>query len=271
MNSNLLYLYSNSFLCCKKKDNLDKKLTILFNILENLDNLTIKDKNLILSRYIPLIRYIRNKYISYSKYYTFSSLFIIISSILITLLTPIINSNSTYHTILVYIISILSFLISITNGLSTFFKWDRKYILLFKIYNKVEQEIWLFIESVGIYKLQENETYKHKLSLFLNKIEIYNKRLSDNLLELELKDDLNNSNNNPNNNNINNINNTNTNSTNIQPVRSDLEFVQSITSPDNNISFYERKKQDIKIEINEVLKEDIKEDIKEEIKEEIKI
>lgn len=195
MDTNLLKQYTNTFLCCKKKDNLDKKLFIIYSILENLDTLTIKDKNLILSRYIPLIRYVRNKYILFSKYYSISSLFVIISSILITLLTPIINSNSVYSSFLVYIISILSFLVSVTNGFSTFFKWDRKYILLFKIYNKLEQEIWLFIEGVGIYKLEQNQTHKDKLTIFLSKIEIYNKRLSDNLIELEIKDDINNNNN----------------------------------------------------------------------------
>lgn len=81
----------------------------------------------------------------------------------------------------------LSLSISLINILASFFKWERKYLLLFRIYTKLEQEIWMFIELIGPYaeKYEDDNTHKQQLNLFLTRLETFYKKLNDNLVNIE--------------------------------------------------------------------------------------
>ncbi len=147
-----------------------------------------------LIRYINIIKKIEKKYRRYSRYYTFTSLFTGIASILVTAFISINNLDSFSYlrsTVLWWISWSLSLSIAILNAISSFYKWDRKYLLMFKVFYKLEQEIWMYLELVGPYSVNSNGCiidHKSKLSLFYSRIELIYKRVNDNLLDIEEND-----------------------------------------------------------------------------------
>tara|TARA_B100000497_G_C7667859_1_gene402782 strand:- start:1246 stop:1917 length:672 start_codon:yes stop_codon:yes gene_type:complete len=129
--------------------------------------------------------------------YTFSNLFTSIASLLLTAIITINNLESPgVSTAMWWVSGSISLSISIINTIATFCKWDRKYLLLFQIYTKLEQEIWMYLELVGPYAFMHNHndntfksaTHKEKLKTFLAKIELLHKRLNENLLDIEEND-----------------------------------------------------------------------------------
>ena len=184
--------------CCSRHCNYDNQINknlevIIKNIYKNV-NIEEKDKELMLIRYINIIKKIEKKYRRYSRYYTFTSLFTSIASILVTAFISINNLDSLSNlrsTILWWISWSLSLSIALLNSVSSFYKWDRKYLLMFKVFYKLEQEIWMYLELVGPYSINSNGgiiDHKNKLSLFYSRIELIYKRVNDNLLDIEEND-----------------------------------------------------------------------------------
>ena len=177
---------------CIAKDKLDQSLILVTDWLYQRSNLSDKACELIIFRYARLIKRIRILYLDYTFYHTFSNLFTSIAALLVTALISVNKFTTDHYSEISWWLSwILALLISIINTLSTFFKWDRKYILLLQIYNKMEQEIWMFISLIGPYASFDEEevsTHKLKLRIFLARIELANKRLNDNLLDIEEND-----------------------------------------------------------------------------------
>ncbi len=190
--------YGEKKSCCSRHCNYDNQINknlevIIKNIYKNV-NLEEKDKELMLIRYINIIKKIEKKYRRYSRYYTFTSLFTSIASILVTAFISINNLDSFSYirsTVLWWISWTLSLSIAILNSISSFYKWDRKYLLMFKVFYKLEQEIWMYLELVGPYSVNSNGgpiDHKTKLSLFYSRIELIYKRVNDNLLDIEEND-----------------------------------------------------------------------------------
>ncbi len=190
--------YAEKRSCCSRLCGYDNQINknlevIIKNIYKNL-SLDEKDKELMLIRYINIIKKIEKKYRRYSRYYTFTSLFTGIASILVTAFISINNLDSFSYlrsTVLWWISWSLSLSIAILNAISSFYKWDRKYLLMFKVFYKLEQEIWMYLELVGPYSVNSNGCiidHKSKLSLFYSRIELIYKRVNDNLLDIEEND-----------------------------------------------------------------------------------
>lgn len=169
---------------------LQSNLDILVNWIYNHTLLPDKDKELILFRYTNLMTKVSKKYKSYSNHYTFAHLFTSISSLIVTSLISINNMNNSelsQSAMLWWMSWGLSLSISLVNLLSSFFKWERKYMLLFKIYTRLEQEIWMFIELIGPYSQSPIEPNSHQQQLpnFLIRLEGFYKRLNENLVSIE--------------------------------------------------------------------------------------
>jgi hypothetical protein len=156
-------------------------------------NLSNSDKEILLIRYINIVKKIENKYRKNSSFYTMSTLFTGLSSILVTAFISINNlkDNAQYiSTGIWWLAWTLSLGISLVNMVASFYKWDRKYLLMFKVFYKLEQEMWMYLELIGPYgkkKDEEDSTKNHKLNiqLFYSRIEFIYKKVNDNLLDIE--------------------------------------------------------------------------------------
>ena len=191
--TNILHSLTRKICCgCSVPDKLDKNLVLIKDWLYHRTSLQDSERELIIFRYSRLIKRIRNRYKYYGSCYTFASLFTSIMALVVTALISLNKFENEYYSQITWWFSwILSLAISVVNTLSTFLKWDRKYILLLQIYNKVEQEIWMFLGLIGPYadiNEEEQGTHSSKLRIFLARVELANKRLNDNLLDIEESD-----------------------------------------------------------------------------------
>jgi len=182
-----------------------KDFRIIYNLIEELDDLSIWEKNLILTRFLHIYKYIKNYYIYICRCYSLSKLFIIVVGIINPALLSINHDQNNDHYVLIYwSVWILQLVVSILTALISFFKWDKKYFLYTNYKTKIEQEIWLYLELTGKYavidftnkeEFMENKTsHSTKLKCFLTKIETLYKKLKDSDLEIEDIDEDNNDN-----------------------------------------------------------------------------
>ena len=190
------YSYKSS---CLNFGNLSSSLNKMILLLSKVE-LDIYDKELLLGRVVDIYTNINRKYKRYSTYYTFAVLTTTVFSILTTTFLSFTNNDCVVRNGIYWSTWAMSLSVSIINAFSTFYKWDRKYILLFQIINKLEYEIWTYIELVDTYNKNNCKEHKffhkEKLELFLTRIEKISKTLNKNLLDLEEKtDDKNTSNN----------------------------------------------------------------------------
>lgn len=172
--------------CCKKY--IIKNFNTIYDIIIS-STYDRKDKQIILARIQRIYRKVRKQQIKNKFHYVSSKIFIILASIL----SPAITSLNTDSTSIAYIylwwfVWILQIGISIVASLSSFFKWDNKYFLYAEYKDKIELEIWNFLENNDEYgKEFDDEQIKNKfnLSLFYHRIENLYKSVSnkDNKME----------------------------------------------------------------------------------------
>ena len=179
---------------CNNKNEINKNLERIIKLVYKNIRLEERDKEILLIRYINIIKKIEEKYHKHSKYYSMSTLFTNISSILVTAFISINNlkeTSTSMTSVIWWLAWTLSLGISLVNTIGAFYKWDRKYLLMFKVFNRIEQEIWMYLELVGPYSckgLNNQNEHKNKLALFLAKLELIYKRVNDNLLDIEEND-----------------------------------------------------------------------------------
>lgn len=175
---------------CSNSSELDKIINRIIEMIYKNINISDRDKEILLIRYIGIVKKIERKYKRHARYFSWASIFTNTASILVTALISINNIDRTNETTtqsLWWASWILSLLISIVTTLGSFYKWDRKYLLLYKVYTKLEQEIWMFLELVGPYRVNSNtgDGHHEKLPAFYARLELINKRANDNLIDIE--------------------------------------------------------------------------------------
>lgn len=178
------------------KSEIDKNLEKIIKLVYKNVNLDEREKEILLIRYIEIYKKIENKYKKNSRFYTFTSLFTGISSILVTAFISLNNlkeTNSSMSTTIWWLAWSLSLGISLVNTIGAFYKWDRKFLLMFKVYYKIEQELWMYLELVGPYSHKCNQQdisqeYKTKMPLFMARLELIYKKVNENLLDIEDQD-----------------------------------------------------------------------------------
>ena len=172
--------------CCKKY--IIKNFNTLYDVIISSQYDRI-DKQIILARIQRIYKKIRKQQIKNKFHYISSKIFIIFASILSPAITSLnTDSTSIAYTYLWWFVWTLQIGISIVASLSSFFKWDHKYFLYAEYKDKIELEIWNFLENNNEYQIDlenKEDTNKKNLKLFYHRLENLYKSVSnkDNKME----------------------------------------------------------------------------------------
>ena len=172
--------------CCKKY--ILKNFNTLYDVIVSLE-LNKNDKQILLARIQRIYKKIRKQQIKNKFHYISSKIFIIFASILSPAITSLnTDSTSVFYTYLWWFVWTLQIGISIVASLSSFFKWDNKYFLYAEYKDKIELEIWNYLESNNEYNIisdYPNLKHKQNLNLFYYRLENLYKSVSskDNKME----------------------------------------------------------------------------------------
>ena len=197
--------YTESYCCGNCKYYSIDDFDTIYNLIISLPELTDNDKNIILTRFKRISTFVSRNYKSIYNYYNISKIFIITAGIITPALMSIsgttvnTSNNIGFNSALFIFIWILQLFISIINSYINFYKWDKKFFLYMGYKNKIEQEIWLYLELSSRYgkinnkNRMENDTktvsHATKLKLFLNRIEYLYKKLRESEYEIEITDE----------------------------------------------------------------------------------
>lgn len=154
-------------------------------------DLQMSDKNLVLTRFRRIFGHIDGHYRTVQRYYNNSRMFVITASILNPALLSIASSDpsDTINVVLFWIVWTLQILVSLVTAYIAFFKWDKKYFVYMVHKQRVEQEIWTFLELTGKYgvvdptcseEVAEMKTsHRTKIKAFLSQLESIYRKLQD--------------------------------------------------------------------------------------------
>ena len=135
-------------------------------IVDKVNSLDIdsKDKKLLLFRLQRIFTKVTCLQKIYKYSYFYSRVFIVIASILAPTLTSInTDEQNPMYIYLWWIIWNLQICISLLTSVSTFFKWDRNYFLYSEFKDKIEEEVWHFLQSTHDYNHKDLSTKKSKI------------------------------------------------------------------------------------------------------------
>tara|TARA_Y100000768_G_scaffold207161_1_gene156108 strand:- start:1714 stop:2442 length:729 start_codon:yes stop_codon:yes gene_type:complete len=135
-------------------------------IVDKVNSLQIdsKDKKLLLFRLQRIFTKVTCLQKIYKYSYFYSRVFIVIASILAPTLTSInTDEQNPMYIYLWWIIWNLQICISLLTSVSTFFKWDRNYFLYSEFKDKIEEEVWHFLQSTHDYNHKDLSTKKSKI------------------------------------------------------------------------------------------------------------
>ena len=191
---------------CLKNHQIDDFDTII-SLIKSIKGLNEGQKFIILTRFKRISNYVNRNYKYVQKYYNISKIFIITTGIVIPALMGVnglssssMSSDNITNILsysMFYFIWTLQLLLSIISSYINYFKWDKKYFLYMAYKNKIEQEIWLYLELSSRYGVRtQNERKKNikinhitRLPLFLNRIEYLFKKLKESNYEIEITDE----------------------------------------------------------------------------------
>ena len=148
-------------------------------IVDKINSLQIdsKDKKLVLFRLQRIFTKVSCLQKIYKYSYFYSRVFIVVASILAPTLTSInTDKKNSMYIYLWWMIWNLQILISLLTSVSTFFKWDRNYFLYSEFKDKIEEEIWHFLQSTHEYKNESDIINSHQINTnnlptFIQKVE----------------------------------------------------------------------------------------------------
>ena len=172
---------------------------ILRRLLQELD-ITLHDKNLILARFHQIYEHIEQHHSTARMSYNASKLFIATTSVVNPALLSIMPSaEAESYTGLFWLVWSLQIAVSLVTAYTTFFKWDKKYFMYMVYRQRVEQEIWMYLELTGPYSivhpLNETEvqlmhtTHQSKIKHFLLQLEKLYKKLKESDFNIETTDE----------------------------------------------------------------------------------
>lgn len=154
-------------------------------------DLPITDKNLVLVRFRRIFGHIDGHYRAVQRYYNASRTFVITASILNPALLSIASTEpeKVLNTVLFWVVWCLQLLVSLVTAYIAFFKWDKKYFVYLVHKQRVEQEIWTYLELTGKYSIvnpmlddevaEMRTTHRTKVKLLLSQLELIYRKLQD--------------------------------------------------------------------------------------------
>jgi len=172
---------------------------VLRRLLQELD-ITLHEKNLVLARFHQIFKHIEQNFNTVRCSYSNSKMFIVTASVVNPALLSIMPStgNDTY-TGLFWLVWSVQIATSLVTAYTTFFKWDKKYFMYMVYKQRVEQEIWMYLELTGPYSivhpLNEAEvtlmhtTHQSKIKHFLLRLEKLYKKLQESGFDIEATDE----------------------------------------------------------------------------------
>tara|TARA_B100000401_G_scaffold395485_2_gene304444 strand:- start:754 stop:1455 length:702 start_codon:yes stop_codon:yes gene_type:complete len=174
--------------CCYKKYPMQNFDTV-FNYVQSMP-VSQNEKKLILFRIQRIFTKVTCLQKIYKYCYFYSRVFIVIASILAPTLTSInTNQKSSAYKFLWWVIWNLQISISLLTSISTFFKWDRNYFLYSEFKDKIEEEVWHYLESTHNYNITDCSMNKKDFdSIHVKNIPIFLEKLEDLYTNLCLKD-----------------------------------------------------------------------------------
>jgi len=113
-------------------------------------NLTPLQHNVIIGRYVPLIKHIRTRTTRVSLMFHTSRIIITVGSLIVPALLSIQGMSPT-NIAIYWSTWTVSLLVSICNAMIALFKYDKKYYYLHTIQEKLISEGWQYIELTGKY------------------------------------------------------------------------------------------------------------------------
>jgi hypothetical protein len=172
---------------------------VLHRLLQELD-VTLRDKNILLARFHQIFKHIEQHFNTVKCSYNNSKMFIVTASVVNPALLSIMPStdDGTY-TGLFWLVWSVQIVASLVTAYTTFFKWDKKYFMYMIYKQRVEQEIWMYLELTGPYSivhpLNEAEvtlmhtTHQSKIRHFLFRLEKLYKKLQESDFDIEATDE----------------------------------------------------------------------------------
>lgn len=172
---------------------------VLHRLLQELD-VTMREKNILLARFHQIFEHIEQHFRTIKCSYSNSKMFIVTASVVNPALLSIMSStNEDTYTSLFWLVWSLQIVASLVTAYTTFFKWDKKYFMYMIYKQRVEQEIWMYLELTGPYSivhpLNEAEvtlmhtTHQSKIKHFLMRLERMYKKLHESDFDIEATDE----------------------------------------------------------------------------------
>lgn len=184
-------------MACNSQSTMDWEM--LKRLLQELD-ITLHDKNLIMARFHQIFKHIETHFNQVQWSYNNSKLFIATASVVnpaLLSIMPGVEGDS--YTGFFWLVWSLQIAVSLVTAYTTFFKWDKKYFMYMVYKQRVEQEIWMYLELTGPYSivhpLNETEvnlmhtTHQSKIKHFLLQLEKLFKKLRETDFNIETTDE----------------------------------------------------------------------------------
>jgi hypothetical protein len=171
---------------------------VLYLLIEELD-ISTAYKTLALVRFRRIFEHINTSYHDVQFYYNRSKSFIITASILNPALLSIATDTNTHlHLIIFWTVWAMQLLVSLVTAYVNFYKWDKKYFVYMVYKQRVEQEVWTYLELTGKYgivnpfnpeEVESMETsHRSKIKRFLFQLETIYRKLQDTDFGIESTD-----------------------------------------------------------------------------------
>lgn len=185
-------------LCGERRLRRDLDWVVLYQLIAELD-ISTAYKTLALIRFRRIFEHIDTSYHGVQFYYNRSKCFVITASIINPALLSIATDTATHlHLIIFWTVWAMQLLVSLVTAYVNFYKWDKKYFVYMVYKQRVEQEVWTYLELTGKYGIvnpfnpEEVEgmetTHRSKIKRFLFQLETIYRKLQDTDFGIESTD-----------------------------------------------------------------------------------
>ena len=185
-------------LCGERRLRRDLDWVVLYQLIAELD-ISTAYKTLALIRFRRIFEHIDTSYHDVQFYYNRSKCFVITASIINPALLSIATDTATHlHLIIFWTVWAMQLLVSLVTAYVNFYKWDKKYFVYMVYKQRVEQEVWTYLELTGKYGIvnpfnaEEVEgmetTHRSKIKRFLFQLETIYRKLQDTDFGIESTD-----------------------------------------------------------------------------------
>ena len=185
-------------LCGERQLRRDLDWVVLYQLIAELD-ISTAYKTLALIRFRRIFEHIDTSYHDVQFYYNRSKCFVITASIINPALLSIATDTATHlHLIIFWTVWAMQLLVSLVTAYVNFYKWDKKYFVYMVYKQRVEQEVWTYLELTGKYGIvnpfnpEEVEgmetTHRSKIKRFLFQLETIYRKLQDTDFGIESTD-----------------------------------------------------------------------------------